>query len=90
MDTPTAASDDAQRELERRALRNVRSLVDNLESRERRNVRANLRLLAWLLLGIAIATGVGYAAFRLARGPVETREIILKPAAAPPARGAAR
>jgi hypothetical protein len=80
MENATLPPEDAQRELERRALRNVRSLVDNIERRERHDTRRNLRLLAWLLVGMAIAVGIGYAALRLVRGPVETREIVLTPA----------
>jgi hypothetical protein len=83
MENATLPPEDAQRELERRALRNVRSLVDNLERRERGDTRRNLRLLAWLLVGMAIAVAIGYAALRLVRGPVETREIVLTPAPAP-------
>ncbi|HEX6634142.1 MAG TPA: hypothetical protein VF038_09225 [Usitatibacter sp.] len=83
MENATLPPEDAQRELERRALRNVRSLVDNLERRERGDTRRNLRLLAWLLVGMAIALGIAYAAMRLVRGPVETREIVLTPTPAP-------
>lgn len=81
MDDPsTIASDDAQRELERRALRNVRSLVDKLESGEAERRRASLRVLGWLLAGMAIVIAIGYAAYRVANGPGETRVIKMEPA----------
>jgi surfactin synthase thioesterase subunit len=75
---------DAQRELEQRALRNVRSLVDNLEKGERRDARRNLRLAAWLLVGIAIGAAVAYAVLRVERGPVSSGEIRMN---APPGNG---
>jgi len=78
---------DAQRELEQRALRNVRSLVDKLESGERRDTRRNLRLLAWLLAGLAIGTALAYAVLRIERGPVRSVEIPVK---AQPGPGSAR
>lgn len=67
--------DDAQRALERRALRNVRSLVDNLQARDRTDNRRALRLFAALLAGIAIVAGLGYAVVRMASSPAATREI---------------
>jgi hypothetical protein len=76
----SAATHDAQRELEQRALRNVRSLVDKLEGRERARHRSSLKLLAWLVLGMAIAVGIGYAMLRAAHGPGETRVITTNPA----------
>ena len=75
----TIASDDAQRELERRALRNVRSLVDKLESGETARRRGSLKILAWLCAGMAIAIAIGYAAYRVAHGPGETRVIPMEP-----------
>jgi hypothetical protein len=68
-------ADDAQRDLERRALRNVRSLVDNLQNRDRIDGRRSARLLAVLLAVTALVVGLGYAVVRIASGPAATREI---------------
>lgn len=58
MSTPT---DEAQRELERRALRNVRGLVDRLEQSDEADSRAQKRLLGWILVG-AVVVALGIAA----------------------------
>lgn len=50
----TADNDDAQRALERKALRNVRGLVDKLETEQREGSRATLRF----VLGSVIAAFV--------------------------------
>jgi hypothetical protein len=76
MDEPSSrAPDDAQRDLERRALRNVRSLVDNLQNRDRIDGRRSLRLLAALLAGTAVVVGLGYGVVRAVSGPPVQREI---------------
>jgi hypothetical protein len=78
--------DEAQRNLERRALRNVRSLVDNLQNRDRIDGRRSLRLLAALLAVTALVVGLGYAVVRIVSGPAATREIttpLPKPAEGP-------
>jgi hypothetical protein len=77
---------DAQRELEQRALRNVRSLVDKLEKGERRDARRNLRLVAWLLVGLVIGVVAAYAVLRIQHGPVRSGEIRVSPS--PPAGNA--
>lgn len=78
---------DAQRELEQRALRNVRSLVDKLEKGESRDARRSLRLLAWLLVGLVVGVVVAYAVLRLAHGPTRSGEIRMNP---PPPGGSGR
>jgi type IV secretory pathway TrbD component len=49
------APDDAQRELEQRALRNVRGLVDKMETIERVDQGAQRTLLLWIVLGALAA-----------------------------------
>lgn len=86
VDDPARSPDEAQRNLERRALRNVRSLVDNLEHRDRIDGRRSVRLLAAVLAATALAVGLGYAAVRILSGPAATREItttVPKPAEGP-------
>jgi hypothetical protein len=87
VDDPAAPpGDEAQRALERRALKNVRSLVDNLQNRDRIDARRSVRLLAALLAGTALVVGLGYMVVRIVSGPAATREItttLPKPAEGP-------
>jgi hypothetical protein len=53
MNTP--AQDDIQRELEQRALRNVRGLVDRIEDADALDSRLQRRYLAWIVLGAVAA-----------------------------------
>jgi hypothetical protein len=71
-----AASDDAQRELEQRALRNVRGLVDRIEDDEKLSRRAQMRTVA-ILVAVVLVVLVGAAAL-LARhespGPIQASQ----------------
>ena len=69
------ASDEAQRDLERRALRNVRSLVDNLQDRDRMDTRRSMRFLATVLAVTALVMALGYGFLRMFPGHGATREI---------------
>ena len=73
------SSDDAQRELERHALRNVRSLVDKLEGAERRGIAGSLRLAALVLAGMAALAAISAFAFWIVRGPVQTHSVTITP-----------
>jgi hypothetical protein len=61
MSTPPGP-DDTQRELEQRALRNVRGLVDTLDTMEKVDQRAQRRLFAMIVggavIGVALLAGV--------------------------------
>lgn len=74
---------DAQRTLEQRALRNVRTLVDKLETGERRDTRRNVRLVAWVLVALMLAVAGAYVVLRIKHGPVQSGEITMKPLPAP-------
>lgn len=66
MNTP---SEDAQRELERRALRNVRGLVDKLEDGDRIDKRVERRMLAGIVI-VAVLVAVVIAIYLMRReGP---------------------
>ena len=66
MSTPT---DDAQRELERRALRNVRGLVDRMEESDEADARTQKRLLVAIIVGAAlIGLGIVFAVLGTAGG----------------------
>ena len=57
----TPSSDEAQRELEQRALRNVRNLVDKIDAGEAHDARVQKRLLAAIVVGavlVAVTLGV--------------------------------
>ena len=47
-------TEDAQRELEQRALRNVRGLVDRMDAEEMLSRRKQLRLVGALIVGIGV------------------------------------
>lgn len=71
MSTPP---DDAQREMEQRALRNVRSLVDKVEGLDADEKRRERRLVAGLVVvALVLALGVaGYLAVRSDRSGGKT------------------
>ena len=70
MSTP---GDDAQREMEQRALRNVRGLVDKIENDDKLGRRAQLRTFIGIVVAAvvaAVAIGVGLAWRDRGRGVV--------------------
>ena len=56
MNTPV--HDDIQRELEQRALRNVRGLVDRIEDQDALDSRRQRRYLAGIVVGAAVAAAL--------------------------------
>ncbi len=77
---------DAQRELEQKALKNVRALVDKLEEKEVLERTSQKKILIWLLVGMALVAVVLYLASTvLMKGKgSEVREIKSSPAASTP------
>ncbi len=74
---------DTQRELERHALRNVRGLVDKMESIEQTDRRTQRRLVAWVLAGVlAAACMVGY--FMWHSSIPSGKPVVIDPARLPP------
>jgi hypothetical protein len=71
------SGEDAQRDLEQRALRNVRGLVDRMETEEALSRRTQLKLVA----GLVVVVLVGLVAVVMVARRQETRgvEIPLKP-----------
>lgn len=83
MEIPASVpANDAQRELEQRALRNVRSLVDNLEGADARRSERNLRLVALVLASMAGVVALAALTFWLVRGPVQSHTVTVAPASA--------
>lgn len=84
MSTP---SDDAQRDMEQRALRNVRSLVDKLETTDKLEGKA-LRRLTMIVIGSVVAVcALGFVAWQLmAKRHAEqsTRPVVVAPPANAP------
>ncbi|HYC35985.1 MAG TPA: hypothetical protein VEC19_06160 [Usitatibacter sp.] len=87
MTAPTQGND-AQRELEQRALRNVRHLVDKIEQTDEMDARAQKRLLAWIIagaLGLCVAIAIAIAVVK--KEPPQAIDVSkLPPVRAGPAR----
>ena len=85
MSTPQPPHD-AQRELEQRALRNVRGLVDKIEGIDRIDQRSQKRT----LIGITVGALIGVAAIVVAIAYVSNRQeakpVVIDPAKLPPIR----
>lgn len=85
MSTP---GDEAQRELERRALRNVRRLVDKLENTDEADAKTQKRLLAVLVIGALVV------AFAIGAAVVATHDrivpVVIDPAKLPPVQAGPR
>jgi hypothetical protein len=83
---PRDTSDEAQRALEQRALRNVRGLVDKMETIEHIDQREQRRMLLWIAVGAVVAVVilgvvVWHAAHRDSGVPM-----VIEPAKGPPVR----
>ena len=71
--------DDAQRDLEQRALRNVRGLLDKVEDQDRKETRTTLRIA--VACGIlVVAAVVVFLVFGVGRKPEPTGTIVIPPA----------
>jgi flagellar basal body-associated protein FliL len=78
------SSDDAQRELERKALRNVRELVDKMENSYEADAHTQRRLLIAIVIGtfvlaLAIAAAIVFSGER-------SRPAAIDPSQLPPVR----
>lgn len=81
MSHDAAANDeDAQRSLERKALRNVRTLVDKLEGEERKQARVTTRFVA-ISIVVALAAAVGL--YALMTGQVKKQAPVVSTPSAP-------
>ena len=77
----STSSEDAQRELEQRALRNVRTLVDKIESTEEHDARVQRRLLLAIVVGaVLVAATLGVVVVRQDK----PRPVSIDPAKLPP------
>ena len=77
----TPSSDEAQRELEQRALRNVRNLVDKIDAGEEHDARVQKRLLAAIIVGaVLVAITLGVVVTRQEK----PKPVVIDPAKLPP------
>ena len=74
-------SDDSRREMQQRALRNVRGLVDRIERDDKADARTQRKILAWVVIGALIATAV--LGFLLTRFTGDRGRAVEIPAAQP-------
>jgi hypothetical protein len=72
--------DDAQRDLEQRALRNVRGLLDKLEDEERVDRRKTVRIAIACAIVVIVALGL-IVAFAAGRKPPPADAIVIPPPA---------
>ena len=83
----SSPSDEAQRDLERRALRNVRNLVDKMEQTDQVDERSQKRLLLAIFAG-AVVVVVAIAATILFRG--QPQPVVIDTAKLPPVQAGPR
>lgn len=78
------SSDDAQRQLERKALRNVRELVDKMENSYEADAQTQKRLLAAIVIGaVLLALAIGAAVVLNSDRP---EPVAIDPSKLPPVR----
>jgi hypothetical protein len=77
-------SHDAQREMEQRALRNVRGLVDKMEDHDRLDAAKQRRVVYGLVGGIALAIAI-VVALVIVRNRVPPTEVVIPPPSGAPA-----
>jgi hypothetical protein len=82
MSTPTPPHD-AQRELEQRALRNVRGLVDKMDSIERIDHRSQKRMLTAIIVGALLVVAAIVASVMYMSGKESGKSIEIHPAKQP-------
>lgn len=90
---PNGSADEAQRTLEQRALRNVRGLVDKMETIEHIDQRSQRRMLLWIVAAALVAVVVlGIVVSFSARRPSDVPVVIesAKPSSAPAGQAPAR
>jgi hypothetical protein len=73
-----AHDDDAQREMERRALRNVRGLVDRIEQDDKLGKRTQVRTFA-ILVGLVLALAIALAVAMALRGRDGAGSVLVDP-----------
>jgi hypothetical protein len=75
----TNESHDAQRDMEQRALRNVRALVDKIENTDDHNRKAVLGTAVKIVIGVAVVTAIVAIAYVTTHKPETPRTLVLPP-----------
>ncbi len=77
---------DTQRELEQRALRNVRGLVDKIDNIESKATRNQKRMLVGLIVGVAVVVGGIVATVVYVSHKQSGKPVVIDPNKLPPIR----
>jgi hypothetical protein len=75
------SSNEAQRELEQRALRNVRNLVDKIDATEEADARTQRRVLVAIVVGALLVAGAIALVLAYSEKP---KPVVIEPAKLPP------
>ena len=75
----TPQNDDAQRDMEQRALRNVRALVDKYEDSDARESQSTKRLITWVIGVIAVGFIAVLAYLQFTRPADPPKTLVLPP-----------
>jgi hypothetical protein len=78
--------DETQRELEQRALRNVRGLVEKMDGIETKASRNEKRMLVGLIVGVAVVVGGIVATVVYVSHKQSGKPVVIDPAKLPPIR----
>jgi hypothetical protein len=81
-----ASRDDTQRELEQRALRNVRGLVDKMDNIETKAQRNQKRMLVALIIGVVVVVGGIVGTVVYVSQKQSGKPVVIDPAKLPPIR----
>ena len=76
MSTPP---DDAQRTMEQTALRNVRSLVDKLETTEELEGKALRKQVVVIVVSVLVVCAIAFIAWQLKAPPEAPRTVVIPP-----------
>lgn len=72
---------DAQRDMEQRALRNVRALVDKYENKDANDKKSVRNLAAMIVVSILVVAVLAFAVFRLTVRDEPAQTLVLPPPA---------
>ena len=75
----SAPGDDAQRDMEQRALRNVRALVDKIEDKDLLDRQALRKQLVVIVVGVIVAFAIMYALYAIFAKKEPQRTIVIPP-----------
>ena len=77
----SSPSDDAQRNMEQKALRNVRALVDKIETTEELDRKALRKQATTIVAVVLVVFGIAFVAWRLMAPQSQPRAVVLPPPA---------